>query len=67
MFGTFLEGKNIGLGFLEQEFALKKLCDTKIQVYWVSFTWRYVVPSAPGTKNFFFHLKMNGLKVSWVT
>lgn len=52
MFRILLEEKKIGLGFLEQEIALKELWDAKIQVYWVSFTCRYVVPSAPVPKNF---------------
>lgn len=38
MFRILLEEKKIGLGFLEQEIALKELWDAKIQVYWVSFT-----------------------------
>lgn len=54
MFGMLLVEK-IGLGFLEEEVALKKLWDSKIQVYCVSFMLEVYATICSRAKEF--HLK----------
>ena len=54
MFGMLLVEK-IGLGFREQEVALKKLWDSKIQVYCVSFRLEVYATICSRAKEF--HLK----------